>query len=87
MMLISHTLLLLTVKADNPSKVQVLDMTKNHVKLGWTRPNKDGGDKIQGYVIEYKKIGEHWAKYNDKPVQDNSVKSWLLMPQTFYQST
>lgn len=68
-------MLSLLVVADNPSKVQVVDMSKNTVTLSWARPNKDGGDKIQGYIVEYKKTGEHWAKYNDKPITEQQVKS------------
>ena len=63
------------VKADCPTKVHVLDMNKNTVTLGWGRPASDGGDPIQGYIIEYKKVGEHWAPYNSKPITEQKAKS------------
>lgn len=53
------------------------EVTKNSVSLSWNRPSSDGGDKIQGYVIEYKKLGEHWTKYNDKPITELSAKGKL----------
>ncbi|XP_067930808.1 twitchin-like [Watersipora subatra] len=62
------------VKADNPSKVALVDMTKNSVTLSWARPNSDGGDPIQGYIIEYKKAGDHWAPFNRKPISDLTAK-------------
>ena len=70
----TYTSALIVVKAGNPSKVQVLDMSKNAVTLAWSRPTSDGGDAIQGYVIEYRKIGEHWAPFNKKPIDDLKAK-------------
>lgn len=69
-----HLYLQFTVKPDNPGKLQVLETNKNTVTLGWARPSKDGGNKIQGYVVEYKKTGEHWAKHNEKPIAEMKAK-------------
>lgn len=63
-----------SVKPGNPGKVQVLNMAKNQVTLSWSRPSNDGGDKIQGYIIEYKKVGDHWSKYNEKPIDEMKAK-------------
>lgn len=33
------------------------------VELQWTKPEKDGGSPISGYVIEYKdKFSKDWSK-------------------------
>ena len=67
-----------SVKPQNPSKVQVLNQLKDTVTLGWSRPSSDGGDKIQGYIIEYKKVGDgHWEKYNTKPIEDVQGKGMV----------
>lgn len=57
--------------------MQLLEMVKGVPTLGWTRPSNDGGDRIQGYIIEYKKVGDgaHWEKYNTKPIDDLKAKS------------
>ena len=40
-------------KPDPCEKIEVLEMTKNSATVGWLKPAKDGGAKIDGYVIEY----------------------------------
>ncbi|XP_065220483.1 twitchin isoform X27 [Planococcus citri] len=51
---------------DEPSKpnnVEVTDWDKDHADLKWTKPEKDGGAPITGYIIEYKeKFGKDWVK-------------------------
>ncbi|KAK3083483.1 hypothetical protein FSP39_023775 [Pinctada imbricata] len=41
-------------KPDAPGKPEISDVTKTSVTLTWTPPEKDGGDQIFNYVIEYK---------------------------------
>lgn len=31
----------------------MLEITKNSATVGWVKPARDGGAKIDGYVIEY----------------------------------
>lgn len=31
----------------------MLEITKNSATVGWVKPSRDGGAKIDGYVIEY----------------------------------
>ena len=60
--------------------MQVLNQLKDTVTLGWSRPSSDGGDKIQGYIIEYKKVGDgHWEKYNTKPIEDVQGKGMVCL--------
>ncbi|UYV79450.1 unc-22 [Cordylochernes scorpioides] len=51
---------------DEPSKpgsVDIADWDKDHVDIKWTKPEKDGGSPITGYVIEYKdKFSRDWVK-------------------------
>lgn len=58
---------------DNPSRMEVTDVAKGQVSLRWAKPSYDGGDRIQGYIVEYKPIGGHWSKYNDAPIKDLGV--------------
>lgn len=38
---------------DPCEKIEVLEITKNSATVGWVKPMRDGGAKIDGYVIEY----------------------------------
>lgn len=40
-------------KPDPPQKVDVLEITKNSATVGWVKPMRDGGAKIDGYIIDY----------------------------------
>lgn len=40
-------------KPDPCPKIEVLEITKNSATIGWVKPMRDGGAKIDGYVIEY----------------------------------
>ncbi|TGZ63952.1 hypothetical protein CRM22_006631 [Opisthorchis felineus] len=47
--------------ADSPGTPVVEDVGKNHVDLSWTKPAKDGGARITGYLVEKrKKFGADW---------------------------
>ncbi|XP_067934437.1 twitchin-like [Watersipora subatra] len=54
----------------NPSKMEVLDVDKGEVSLQWARPVDDGGDRIQGYLVEYRPKGGHWTKHNDGVIKE-----------------
>ncbi|KER21602.1 hypothetical protein T265_15051, partial [Opisthorchis viverrini] len=57
--------------ADSPGTPVVEDVGKNHVDLTWTKPAKDGGARITGYLVEKrKKFGADWepATADGQPV-------------------
>jgi len=61
--------------ADKPGKTgtpTVEDVDEDSVKLSWTPPKTDGGDKVKGYVIEAKEKGsDKWRPLNAKsPCKD-----------------
>lgn len=57
-------------KPDPPQKVDVLEITKNSAKVGWVKPMRDGGAKIDGYIIDYLMLPE--PKTTKKPVVGES---------------
>ncbi|XP_074660014.1 twitchin-like [Tubulanus polymorphus] len=53
---------------DAPGKVEVSDVDEDEITLKWEKPEDDGGDKVQGYVIEMKPEGSNkWKPCNDFP--------------------
>ncbi|KAJ8012935.1 hypothetical protein DPEC_G00048050, partial [Dallia pectoralis] len=46
-----------------PASLEVLDITKTTVTLGWEKPEHDGGSRLTGYIIEACKSGtDKWMK-------------------------
>lgn len=62
-------------KPDPPMKMDVLDISKTSATLGWVKPLRDGGSKIDGYVVDYHMVvppkepveGEPLLKKEEKP--------------------
>lgn len=47
--------------------MDVLEITKNSATLGWLKPLRDGGAKINGYVVDYQEEGapeDKWTPYS-----------------------
>jgi len=62
--------------ADPPGKTGaplVEDVDEDSVTLSWGKPRDDGGDKVQGYVVEVREKGtSKWKPLNEKsPCKDN----------------
>ena len=49
------------------------DVDEDSVTLSWGKPKDDGGDKVQGYVVEVREKGtSKWKPLNEKsPCRDN----------------
>lgn len=46
-----------------PATLEVVDITKTTVTLGWEKPEHDGGSRLTGYIIEACKFGtDKWMK-------------------------
>ncbi|VDO68159.1 unnamed protein product [Heligmosomoides polygyrus] len=53
-----------------PEQPRIGKITKNSAEVLWSRPTKDGGAPIDGYIVEKKKIGDtDWTRANAKPIK------------------
>ncbi|CAH8497134.1 unnamed protein product [Schistosoma turkestanicum] len=62
--------------ADSPGTPTIEDVGKNFIDLAWSRPAKDGGARITGYLVEKrKKFATDWepATPDGKPVTNNNA--------------
>ena len=60
----------MTVAAGPPSQPTLEEITPDHVKLSWQKPNDDGGGKIKGYIVEVKPKDGDWSEATPVPVKD-----------------
>ena len=52
-------------KPDKPGTPDVLKITKNSADLSWAAPDKDGGAKIENYILELREKGDmKWRTAN-----------------------
>ena len=58
---------------DTPGTPSVDRVGKDFVDLSWSKPIKDGGNKITGYQVEKRKKGGPWEPATDRPVTGNQV--------------
>lgn len=71
---------------DPPKKMDVLEVTKNSATLGWLKPLRDGGSKINGYIVEYQEDGkpeDKWTLYS--VVKDLTIVVAGLKENTKYR--
>ena len=59
---------------DAPSRPKIDDIEADAVTLSWSKPIKDGGGKVVGYVVEAKEKGNNqWKPLNEKhPCKDTT---------------
>lgn len=62
-----------------PGKPVIRDIGKTFASLQWTRPEHDGGAKIEGYIIEFLKSGtEQWVRAaEDIPTPEHCLKGLM----------
>lgn len=54
-----------------PAKLDVVDVSKSSVTLGWEKPEHDGGSRLIGYIVEACKAGtEKWMKVANLKLTD-----------------
>lgn len=66
--------------------MDVLEITRNSATLGWLKPLRDGGAKINGYVVDYQEDGQpedKWTPYS--VVKDMSIVVVGLKEGTKYK--
>jgi len=56
-MTVDAILCLLTAKPSAPVLLEVVGLTEDSVTLSWLSPERDGGSRIHGYVIECRELG------------------------------
>lgn len=70
---------------DPPGKPDVTDVDEHSVTLSWTKPRKDGGSRITGYVVEVREGGAgKWKPVNEKfPCRDTNFTGTSLFIKLF----
>lgn len=59
-------------------------MGKTSAVLAWTRPEHDGGAKIEGYIIEFQKAGsEEWIRIAEDVPQTEHQLQGLIEKQEY----
>lgn len=67
-----------------PGKPVVREVAKTSAVLGWTRPEHDGGAKIEGYIIEFQKSGsEDWIRIAEDVPQTEHQLQGLMEKQEY----
>lgn len=67
-----------------PGKPVIRDIGKTSALLAWTRPEHDGGAKIEGYIIEFQKAGsEEWIRIADDVPQTEHQLQGLMEKQEY----
>lgn len=67
-----------------PGKPVVRDVGKTSALLAWTRPEHDGGAKIESYIIEFQKAGsEEWIRIAEDVPQTEHQLQGLIEKQEY----
>jgi len=69
-----------------PQDLKVNDVTESSAQLTWSKPKKDGGSPITGYVVERKaQYSARWSKASKSAVPDTEMTLTDLVEGTEYE--
>uniref|UniRef100_A0AAY4B5Q8 Titin n=1 Tax=Denticeps clupeoides TaxID=299321 RepID=A0AAY4B5Q8_9TELE len=69
-----------------PSDVEVSNITKDSMVITWERPTKDGGNPIQGFIVEKRdKEGVRWTRCNKRSVSELRFRVTGLLENRSYE--
>ncbi|KAI4788999.1 hypothetical protein KUCAC02_035501 [Chaenocephalus aceratus] len=74
------------VTPNAPKEVEVSTITKDSMVVTWERPTSDGGNSIQGYVVEKRdKDGVRWTRCNKRTVSELRFRVTGLLENHSYE--
>uniref|UniRef100_A0AAR2J9Q5 Titin n=1 Tax=Pygocentrus nattereri TaxID=42514 RepID=A0AAR2J9Q5_PYGNA len=74
------------VTPDAPTGVEISNITKDSMVVTWERPTNDGGNAINGYVIEKRdKEGVRWTRCNKRVVSELRFRVAGLLENRSYE--
>lgn len=74
------------VTPNSPTEVEVSTITKDSMVVTWERPVNDGGNPVQGYVVEKRdKDGVRWTRCNKRTVSELRFRVTGLMEGHSYE--
>ncbi|KAF3843782.1 hypothetical protein F7725_002631 [Dissostichus mawsoni] len=74
------------VTPNAPTEVEVSTITKDSMVVTWDRPTSDGGNSIQGYVVEKRdKDGVRWTRCNKRTVSELRFRVTGLLENHSYE--
>ncbi|OZC09937.1 hypothetical protein X798_03043 [Onchocerca flexuosa] len=72
-------------KPEAPGRPEPIATTEDTIALQWTRPLKDGGSPIQGYMLEKREEGGDWSKCVFGLINDTQYRVTGLIPYKRYE--
>ena len=69
-----------------PRTIRTKELTDDSVTLEWTAPDRDGGARISGYLVEKREEGKaQWSRVNYVDAQTMTVKARNLLEGRPYE--
>ncbi|KAL7668242.1 hypothetical protein ACOME3_008952 [Neoechinorhynchus agilis] len=69
-----------------PGQPQIIDYSPSCIKVQWTRPEKDGGNPITGYMVEMKTAdADKWKPVSRRPTTLNTFEATDLVENQTYR--
>ncbi|KAG1672466.1 Twitchin [Nymphon striatum] len=73
-------------KPSKPGQPEAVDHDRDHIKIKWSPPKKDGGSPIIGYDIERRDLKTNrWVRLNKQPVQRPEYNDDTVTPDHQYE--